>query len=275
MSNDPRQTSKAFTLVELLVVIGIITVLIAILLPALTAAQERARRIKCASNLRQIDLALRVYAQDNKGRYPRGRYDAPSGPNAFGRDPFRGEWNNDTSVPLFLLVRSRLITLDTVLCPSTTQVRDTLAGESLQERWNFTPIYQHSIQPCGTTLSYSFASQYPPRTDAGDPISNYRPPPNVAPDFAVAADRNDGQIVPLLKPNPSAGLIRAGNSSNHIRAGQNVLYNDGHVAWSKTPFCGHKSDNIYGSDIPDTGGLSIPQHRDDSVLLPGFSMWWH
>src|SRR5438552_17688928 len=61
---------RAFTLVELLVVIGIMAILMAILLPAVSAAHERAKTVKCLSNLHQMFLAASVYTQDNHGTYP-------------------------------------------------------------------------------------------------------------------------------------------------------------------------------------------------------------
>jgi len=61
---------SAFTLIELLVVIAIIAVLAGLLLPALASAKVRARTIQCASNLHQVSLAMKMYADDFGGFYP-------------------------------------------------------------------------------------------------------------------------------------------------------------------------------------------------------------
>ena len=71
----PRLGS-AFTLIELLVVIAIIAILAALLLPALARAKESARSAQCLSQMRQIGLAVRLYADDHEDQFPRSQHSA-------------------------------------------------------------------------------------------------------------------------------------------------------------------------------------------------------
>jgi prepilin-type N-terminal cleavage/methylation domain-containing protein/prepilin-type processing-associated H-X9-DG protein len=86
MKMGRAKSGRAFTLVELLVVIGIIAIMISILMPALTKARDKANAVKCASNMRQIFLACQMFAQENKDQLPRcafaGDDGALTGPDA-------------------------------------------------------------------------------------------------------------------------------------------------------------------------------------------------
>lgn len=67
---SPRVRCGAFTLMELLVVIGIIGILASLLMPALSQAKQKANRVKCLNHMRQLGLALTMYAGDHDGQFP-------------------------------------------------------------------------------------------------------------------------------------------------------------------------------------------------------------
>jgi prepilin-type N-terminal cleavage/methylation domain-containing protein/prepilin-type processing-associated H-X9-DG protein len=91
------QCRAAFTLVELLVVIGIIGLLISILLPALGRARQQANKVACESNLRQIGQAMVLYTMDNQGALPYGFWNGAWNPFTVSNGPanynIASEWD--------------------------------------------------------------------------------------------------------------------------------------------------------------------------------------
>jgi prepilin-type N-terminal cleavage/methylation domain-containing protein len=259
---------KAFTLIELLIAIGIIALLLGLLLPAAEHVRHQAYIDKCASNLRQIGLGLITYENENAGNYPRTIYDptAPltidTGINA--DDPFKpgGPSANDLTAPLFLLLKTEKLPTVLFICPYNDDTEYVADSSNLTGRSNFTAYKKN--------LAYSFANPYPSPAAA---TASYRLSNKLTADFALAADMNPGvdihsNVFLATSTSPKAQLQQA-NSDNHEKDGQNVLFGDYHVAWNTTPTCGIQHDNIYTSKSAISPNVNTsPADATDSVLLP-------
>ena len=105
---------RGFTLIELLVVIAIISILAAMLLPALARAKAKAQRITCANNHKQIGLGMRLWADDHGGKYPWFVDQCQGGGLPNGTD-------NATVNMQFFIASNELVTPKILVCPNDSQ----------------------------------------------------------------------------------------------------------------------------------------------------------
>jgi prepilin-type N-terminal cleavage/methylation domain-containing protein/prepilin-type processing-associated H-X9-DG protein len=223
-----RRPRGAFTLIELLVVIAIIAILAALLLPALSQAKERAKRVKCTSNMRQVGLATFMYGNENRDQVP--QHDA------------QGNWLWDMPAPTLQVLTQSGAKRQILYCAGYS-----IAVTDLDNWW----YYRSSPrgQPNGWTggvISYAWLGRRTGtagndmntqlRTTGGKEMRSKLTSTNVVEselmaDVVISTTANDFMNVPS-----TSGIIQLHRSGHmalgkNVPAGSQILFLDGHVAW--------------------------------------------
>ncbi len=211
---------RAFTLIELLVVIAIIAILAALLLPALAAAKAKAKSAVCLSNLRQVGVAVRIYANDNNGAIPfgppAGAFTSPMNLYpATGSPTSLISLGSGAPVGLGLLLSQQLAAQPKVLfCPGRDQLVD--ADTQLTNVGVRQALCSYYYRHAGNTQMFGNPALTAPKLDT---LGNNR---NGAPIRTLVIDTQ------FLAP-PGMATYGIWPSTHHQQRLANILYADDHT----------------------------------------------
>jgi prepilin-type N-terminal cleavage/methylation domain-containing protein/prepilin-type processing-associated H-X9-DG protein len=200
---------RAFTLIELMVVIGIIAILMSLLFPAIAKSREQAKTVQCAAQLRQIGQAIFNYGANNRGSTPlwSTQHVYPDGSSPYD-DPGLG-WT-ERLIPYFARPDSPVYN-----CPGFPTERQ--INYFLESHWMWIVLGKRSIPISQLRMSSQLVL-------SGDCTAErwYAAPFGTQPDPFDDCDKDDATKPSLLFANEPGGL-------NVHRIGNNVLFADGHV----------------------------------------------
>ena len=230
-------STRAFTLVELLVVIGIIVILIGLLLPTVTAAREQSKSVQCLSNLRQMGIAAHAYIVANGGYYPLSNYKAEN-------------WDfsliGGKLVPGLLWCTGGRGKTDVRIqqCPSFEGKSNTMSGDPYTG-------YNYNTSYIGGEL---VASTLRPSAKA----SQVRQPSRTAMfgDGQYSAGANKYMRAPFFAPTESHVSRGAGTQGFRHRGKTNVCFCDGHAESLGERFVKKEPSDVTAV-APGTGFLSV------------------
>jgi prepilin-type N-terminal cleavage/methylation domain-containing protein len=230
------RSRTAFTLIELLVVIAIIAILAAMLLPALSNAKERAKRISCLNNLKQFGIAINIYAADNADKIPAAEYHPAAGAQPYQTYLLAANIgvNGQVATPtmlatnLGLLFTSRLMVEGkSFYCPSAT--RSMSYGRFIHENYvsanGIWPAY--SVAP-GTTAFLRSSYMYYPQSDT---MVN---PANVNLGYRTAKRMAQLRADRILTTDLMYDYASIPHRSTKDATALNILWGDAHASISTT-----------------------------------------
>jgi prepilin-type N-terminal cleavage/methylation domain-containing protein len=212
---------KAFTLIELLVVIAIIAILAAMLLPVLAAAKRRAQRINCVSNLKQVNLAFRIWEGDNNNLYPMAVSTSVGGALETTYSNAHMSYGVASMTNIFCVMSNELSTPKVLICPSD------ISHNTASTNWGEMANTAAGVAGCGTNAVSYFV--------CGDANETY-------PQMLMTGDRNIGttgtapaQVINITMS--GGGYTLNGNANSwawsandlHLKVG-NIGMADGSVA---------------------------------------------